>query len=180
MSRRRALAFAATAGAVVAADQVTKAVVRGSLEIGVSEPVIDGVLWLTRVRNTGAAFGLLPGGRWLFVATSLIVLGAVAYAVLRVRPESTLVWGGLALVTGGAIGNLIDRALAGGVTDFLDVGWWPVFNVADIALDTGVVLIAWWLLFSSEHRPSAAHPSDAGEEGAGGTGVRDEVGAPPA
>jgi signal peptidase II len=160
VSRRRALALAAAASAVVVADQVTKAIARAELTQGASVPVIDGVLWLTRVQNTGAAFGMFPGGRWLFVATALVVLGAVTWVVLRERPRGRLAWVALALVTGGTIGNLIDRVLAGGVTDFLDLGWWPVFNVADIALDTGVALIAGWLLFGNEHRTSDAAEPD--------------------
>ncbi|MBN2847458.1 MAG: signal peptidase II [Coriobacteriia bacterium] len=151
MTRRRALAFAATAAAVVVIDQVTKQIVRSSLALNESVSVVDGLLWLTRVHNTGAAFGMLKGQQWLLIGTSVIVLAAIGWAIVRVKPESPLMRTALALVTGGAIGNLIDRIVAGGVTDFFDLGWFPIFNVADIALDVGVALIVLWLLFSKEH-----------------------------
>ena len=156
MTRRRALAFAATAAAVVVIDQITKEIVRSSLALNESVPVVDGLLWLTRVHNTGAAFGILRGQQWLLIGTSLIVLTAIGWAIVRVRPESLLMRTALALVTGGAIGNLIDRVVYGGVTDFFDLGWFPIFNVADIALDVGVALIVLWLLFSKEHHHEAA------------------------
>lgn len=152
MTRARALAFAATVATVVAIDQVTKAIVRASLTLNDSIPVIDGVFWLTRVRNTGAAFGVLRGQQWLLITVAFVVLGVIAWTVVRVRPGSWLVRTGLALVAGGTVGNLIDRLVLGGVTDFFDLGWFPVFNVADIALDVGVALIVVWLLFSRDHR----------------------------
>ena len=174
MSRRRVLAFALTASMVVLLDQFTKELVRRSLALGESVPVIDGVLWLTRVRNTGAAFGLLRGWQWLLVAIALVVLGAVAWALVRLKPESGVARTAFALITGGAIGNLIDRVVSGGVTDFFDLGWFPVFNVADIALDVGVALLIVWLLFGSEHR-SVIDDGTGGvrtsEGGAGDAGV---------
>lgn len=162
MTRGRALAFAATVFIVVVIDQVTKAVVRASLTLNDSIPVIDGVFWLTRVRNTGAAFGMFRGQQWLLIGVAFVVLGVIAWTLVRVRPESWLVRTGLALVTGGTIGNLIDRVALGGVTDFFDLGWWPVFNAADVALDVGVVLIGIWLLFSREQRGErvAGNPSE--------------------
>ncbi|MDP2300283.1 MAG: signal peptidase II [Coriobacteriia bacterium] len=166
MTRARALAFAVTVATVVVIDQVTKAIVRASLTLNDSIPVIDGVFWLTRVRNTGAAFGMFRGQQWLLISVGFVVLGVVAWTLARVRPESWLVRWGLALVTGGAIGNLIDRVFLGGVTDFFNLGWWPVFNVADISLDIGVVLIVVWLLFSRDHREAPASEDTSGEASA--------------
>jgi signal peptidase II len=121
------------------------------------------VLWLTHVHNTGAAFGMLAGWGWAFIVVSVAVLAVIGWAALVARPESGVVRLGLALVAGGAAGNLIDRVLAGGVTDFIDVGWWPVFNVADIALDCGVALIVGWLLFGqAREKPEEAVASGAG------------------
>ena len=156
MSVRRMPAFLATAAAIVVADQATKALARSSLALNQSVPVIDGVFWLTRVHNTGAAFGMLRGAQWFLVGTSLVVLAGIVWAMVRVHPRSPLVRTGLALVAGGAVGNLIDRVVLGGVTDFFDAGWFPVFNVADIALDVGVALIVVWLLFSHEHEDAGA------------------------
>lgn len=170
MPKRGSLAFAATAGTIIAVDQLTKAAVRASFSVGESVPVIDGVLWLTHVHNTGAAFGMLAGWGWAFVAVSVAVLAVIGWAALVARPESGVVRLGLALVAGGAAGNLIDRVLAGGVTDFIDVGWWPVFNVADIALDCGVALIVGWLLFG-QARETSEDTAAAGSRGAGAAGT---------
>ena len=152
MTRGRALAFAATAVTVIVLDQVTKALARSALALNDAVPVVDGVFWLTRVHNTGAAFGILRGQQWLLVGVATVVLAAITWVMFRVPLRSALVRTGLALVAGGTVGNLIDRVALGGVTDFFDLGWFPVFNVADIALDVGVVLIVVWLLFDHEHR----------------------------
>ena len=164
MSVRRMPAFLATAAAIVVADQATKALARSSLALNQSVPVIDGVFWLTRVHNTGAAFGMLRGAQWFLVGTSLVVLAGIVWAMVRVHPRSPLVRTGLALVAGGAVGNLIDRVVLGGVTDFFDAGWFPVFNVADIALDLGVALIVGWLLLSHEHEHDDAGAAAVGSE----------------
>jgi len=151
VTRRRVALFAATALVIVAADQVTKALVRASFALGESRPVIRGVLWLTHVKNTGAAFGMLRGQQWLLVSVAVTVLIVIAYVAARVRPQSLLARTALAMIAAGACGNLIDRAFAGGVTDFMDLGWWPVFNIADMSLDIGVAILVWWLLFGKEH-----------------------------
>ena len=151
MVSRRGLLFFVIAGAVVVGDQVSKAAVRADMAIGESLPVIDGVFWLTHVENTGAAFGMLRGQQWLLIATAAAMLAVVAYVMVQLRPLDSWVHWALALVSGGAIGNLIDRVLTGAVTDFFDLGWFPVFNVADIALDVGVVVLVVLLLFKGEH-----------------------------
>ncbi|MHB1135775.1 MAG: signal peptidase II [Coriobacteriia bacterium] len=160
MSRRRLL-FLTIVAAVVAADQATKAVVRTRMAVGESLPVIDGAFWLTHVENTGAAFGMLRGQQWLLIATAVAMLAVVAYVMLRLRPADSWVRWSLALVSGGAIGNLIDRVSAGAVTDFFDLGWFPVFNVADIALDVGVAVLVVLLLFKGEHALVGRHEQHA-------------------
>lgn len=170
MFRRRALLFAGTALGIIGIDQVTKAVVRSEMAIGESRPVIDGFLWLTHVHNTGAAFGMFSEQRPMLIAIALVVLAVIGYVAFHLRPRSLAARTALALIAAGAVGNLIDRIVLHGVTDFLDLGWWPVFNVADMSLDIGVVLLVWWVLFSDEH--SAAPETqpdehDAGEHDAG-------------
>lgn len=167
MTKRRMALFAATALGILVADQVSKALVRASFALGESHPLIPGVLWLTHVKNTGAAFGMFRGQQWALIGVALLVLATITWAMLRVRPQSLIARTALAMIAAGACGNLIDRIAAGGVTDFLDLGWWPVFNVADMSLDIGVVLLVWWLLFASEHREQAAVPTAATD----GTGV---------
>lgn len=173
MSYRRAIAFASTAGGVLAADQLSKALVRASFDVGQSVPVVEGALWLTRVQNAGAAFGVLAGQRWAFVAIGCAVLAGVAWALVRLHPLHWVPRAALALVAGGALGNLIDRVAFGTVTDFIDLGWFPVFNLADVALDVGVAGIVVWLLLDAKretrsHRAAGAerpatHIPEAGE-----------------
>ncbi len=143
------------ASAVVALDQVSKAIVLDRLPLGVPISVIDGLLALTLVLNPGLAFGLLgsvpPAWRWTVAALSLVALAVLARVALRVLPAGG--WVGrvaIGLIFGGAVGNLIDRARFGAVVDFVDVYWrgwhWPAFNVADSAITVGVALLAIRLL----------------------------------
>jgi len=143
------------AGAVVALDQISKAIVLGRLPLGVQIPVVDGLLALTLVLNPGLAFGLLgsvpPAWRWMVAALSLVALAVLARVALRVLPAGG--WAGrlsIGLIFGGAVGNLVDRARFGAVVDFVDVHWqgwhWPAFNVADSAITVGVALLALRLL----------------------------------
>jgi signal peptidase II len=132
---------------VVVADQVTKMLVREALALHESAEVIPGFLSLTRVHNTGAAFGMLNGVDFAFktVVMSLVALfalGGVAWYAVSVPLTDVLARAGIAGVVGGAIGNLIDRATAGYVLDFVDAYWndWHfwAFNVADAAITLGV------------------------------------------
>jgi signal peptidase II len=150
-------AIVVIAGAIVVLDQVTKAIALQQLAPGVAIPVVDGVLSLTLVMNTGLAFGLLAGlpatWRWLVALSSLVALIVLARVAARV-----LAAGGwparlsVGLIFGGAVGNLIDRARFGAVVDFVDAHYrgyhWPAFNVADSGITVGVVLLALHLMFA--------------------------------
>jgi len=135
---------------VVVLDQWTKALVRGRLELHESMDVIAGWLSLTRVHNTGAAFGMLNGVDFPFKTLVLMLvagtaLAGVAWYAASLPEEQKLARLGLAGVLGGAIGNLIDRATAGYVLDFVDAYWgtWHfwAFNIADAAISVGVVFL---------------------------------------
>ena len=139
------------AAVVVVIDQITKLVVLDRLPFGARVDVIDGVLALSLVKNTGLAFGLLadlpPAWRWVVAALSVVALGILVRVALRVLP--TAGWldvVAIGLIFGGAVGNLIDRARFGAVIDFIDVYYreyhWPAFNVADSAITVGVALLA--------------------------------------
>jgi len=157
VTRRVAVRFALIVALVIGADQATKAAVRTGMEVGESVPLIDGLLSLTHVSNEGAAFGLFKGSIPLFIAMAIVVLGAIAWVLWRYRGYGMLYPTSLSLIFGGAAGNLIDRAVAGRVTDFFDVHIWPVFNVADIALDVGVaLLILHIILHRDEHAATEA------------------------
>lgn len=132
---------------LVGSDQLTKLAIRTSFAPGHSLPLIPGMLHLTYVQNTGAAFGLFQGFTGAFVLISLGVAAWVALELIRHRHQAVLTQSALALVLGGAIGNLIDRLWLGYVIDFIDVRVWPVFNVADSAISVGVALLVWQTLF---------------------------------
>jgi signal peptidase II len=160
--RRPAAVLAAVAAGILLTDQASKALVRATMSPpGTSIPVVGSLLRLTYVRNTGAAFGMFPGHPVVFVIVSLVVLSGVAVYWWRVRPARALLVIALGLVSGGATGNLIDRVTAGRVTDFLEVPYIPVFNVADSAIVVGVGLLMGWLLFGPVSHEAATGILDA-------------------
>ena len=135
---------------IVVSDQITKAFVRRALELHESIPVIPDMLALTRVHNTGAAFGMFnamefPGKTIVLTIVATIALAGVAWYAASIPTGDRLARFGVAGILGGAIGNLIDRATAGYVLDFVDASWqgWHfwAFNVADAAISIGVVLM---------------------------------------
>lgn len=164
MSKRVAL-LAATAATILALDQATKAFVRATMFVGQSHEVLRGAFWFTRVQNEGAAFGMFAGKQWALAGVAALAVVVIGYILVRMAPTSRLANVALAMIAAGAVGNLIDRVTVGTVTDFFDLGWFPVFNVADIALDVGVALLVWWMLFSPEHR----HAHDAAPAAAVGS-----------
>lgn len=131
---------------VVVVDQATKYFVVQHFAVGESVPVLENVFHWTFILNRGAAFGMLEGSRWLFVIIALAVIGGVFYLRKEIARSGVFACLGAALFTGGALGNLIDRTLQGVVVDFFDFRIWPIFNVADIAICTGVGLIIWSIL----------------------------------
>jgi signal peptidase II len=140
---------------LVIADQVTKAMVRQALALHESIQILPDYLALTRVHNTGAAFGMFnsmdfPGKTIVLTLVATMALGGVAWYAASVPPGDRLARLGVASILGGAIGNLIDRATAGYVLDFVDASWrgWHfwAFNVADAAISIGVVLMIFDLL----------------------------------
>ena len=130
----------------VVSDQLTKAAALSLLSQGTAVPVLPGFN-LSLGFNTGASFGMMGGvmaGKPLLMAALTGAL-TLAFAVMAFRAQHALERAGFALVVGGALGNIIDRLRQGAVTDFLDLYWrdwhWPTFNVADIAITLGAVLI---------------------------------------
>ncbi len=136
----RAWALAGILGAVVVAgDQAVKAVIEGHLYPGEEVDVL-GPLSLTLAHNAGVAFGLAGGAGAGLVLVTVAALALIAYVFSR-DPERQGMWVAAGLLAGGALGNLIDRLVAGEVTDYIVLGSWPPFNVADIAITAGVVLM---------------------------------------
>lgn len=134
---------------VIVLDQLSKLWIVGNFELYESLPLIPGLFSLTYLTNTGAAFGMLAGqpALWrqvFFIAVALAALGGIFYMYRKLRNDSPWYEVALALIGGGAIGNLIDRVRLGSVVDFLDVYvgayHWPAFNVADSAITVGVTI----------------------------------------
>lgn len=140
--------------AILVIDQLTKYFIQFYLSpVGTSLPLIKGVFQLTNVHNTGAAWGMMQGFRWLFIPMTLIVCGIIVFLLIK-HHKSITVFSRvtLALLFAGAIGNLIDRVLLGYVRDFFDFCLinFPVFNVADSAMTIGCALLIIDALFLKE------------------------------
>lgn len=144
--KRAWLLAGALCGAILVLDQAIKAVVEGELVPGEQVDLL-GPLGLTLAHNQGVAFGLAGGSVVPLVAFAVLALAFVAFLLAR---NATVpgIWVAVGLVAGGALGNLVDRLRAGEVTDYIEVGSWPPFNVADVAITVGVALFA--LIFLRE------------------------------
>lgn len=148
---REELAFFVTALSVVIADQLSKLLIRVSLSPGQSIPD-KGFLRLTYVTNTGGVFGLFSDQTFPLILTTTIGVVAFILYYRHLPSKSTLLKVGLGLAVGGAVGNLVDRLCLGYVIDFLDLRIWPVFNLADSAIVTGIGMVVCFLLFSARRQ----------------------------
>jgi signal peptidase II len=146
---------------VVVVDQITKQLAWHYFDVGRFVDIFPGVLRFTLVKNSGAAFGLFEGGRVFFIVASVLAAVVILYVGFRLPAAERVRRVLLGLILGGAVGNLIDRVFDGAVIDFIEMGvaghWWPVYNVADIAVSVGAALLLVQLLFFS---PRAAEPAD--------------------
>lgn len=148
--RRAELSLLAIAITVFAVDQTSKALVLRYLPYQHSWnpiPALSPLVMLTHVTNTGAAFGLFPGGGLIFAVVALAVVAGVLFSYRHLPHHLGWVHLSLGLQLGGAIGNLIDRLRFGWVVDFIDLRFWPVFNVADGSIVVGVSILAYYLIF---------------------------------
>jgi signal peptidase II len=176
--RRLRLIYAGLALGVVVVDQIVKLVVDRLLVLHESHELIAGLLQLTYVRNRGAAFGFFNdfefrGQVVVFSIISVAAQVAIAFYAYRLAATRRLPQTALALILGGAVGNLLDRLVRGYVIDFVDVYWkshhWPMFNVADSAISVGVGLLVLDML--RDARESESDPSpDEGSPAASPTG----------
>jgi len=141
----------AVCGLVLIADQGAKAAVEAHVTIGEEIDVL-GPLGLTLTHNRGVAFGIADGAGAPLVLVTLGALALVAYLFSR-EPTRRGMWLAVGLLGGGAVGNLADRIRADAVTDFVDLPPWPPFNLADVAITFGVILLVWIYLREAEHEP---------------------------
>jgi signal peptidase II len=153
-------------------DQWTKSLVVQKLPLYEQVEVIQGFFNLTHMRNTGGAFGIFGGekgglGSVLFVAVSLIAIGAIAFLFIKIKEDERILALSFSLILSGAIGNLIDRLRFGEVVDFLQfylsfLPWhifnpWPTFNIADSAICIGIGLMALELLKRDQKKLKSPH-----------------------
>jgi signal peptidase II len=139
--------FLALAIAVLAIDQILKAIVTANLKGGSVVEILGGAIRFDYTSNTGGAFSIFRGGGVLFASIAVLVCIGLIVPYRRIAGSPVVVRVALGLILGGALGNLLDRMRLGYVVDFVDLRWWPVFNVADSAVVVGVALLilhAWF------------------------------------
>ena len=152
MTSRRVILVAVVAVVVFVVDRITKNAVDASIPLGSSVEVLGEWVRISHVTNTGAAFGLLPGGTALLSVLSVVAVFAIVFYYRRLAAGSPLIAVTLGMQLGGALGNLVDRIGQGHVVDFVDVGvpggprFWA-FNVADSSIVVGIIAVTallWW------------------------------------
>lgn len=147
---------------IAAADQITKYIAVQYLKPLQTIPLWEGVLSLTYVENRGAAFGILQNQRWFLVVLPFLIITAVVIYLVIHRREGLLTRICLAVILGGAIGNLIDRIFLGYVVDMFQATFieFPVFNVADTAVVCGTIMLAFQLLLQGKSENEAEKSKD--------------------
>lgn len=162
-STRSVVLLLGTAALIYAADQVTKALIVANLAYGERIPIIGETVQLWHLRNTGAAFSLLPGAVWLFIPVTILALGMVVYFHRRFLDRGPWIHIILGAILAGSLGNLTDRVRWGYVVDFVSVGIgdlrWPAFNVADPAVVIGIGLLVVYLTFFAERALAPDEPA---------------------
>ena len=143
--------------AALALDQFTKHVVVAGFAPSESRIAVPHLLWWTYVQNTHGAFGLFGSQAWLLVLMSVVVLAIFWFAFRDAAAHSALVQIAFGGIVGGAIGNVVDRFHYGYVVDFIDLRWWPVFNVADSCITVGVALLVLTSL-ARDRAPAVSSP----------------------
>ena len=142
-------------------DQIVKLFVRQSMYEGQSIPVIQDIFHITYIENQGVAFGLFAGHTMVLVVISILILIGLFLFMWREKSQAASLRYGVAFIASGALGNIIDRAMKASVTDMFDFRIWPIFNVADIAVCVGFLLLVIYLLFSSEEKNGEPQSSNS-------------------
>lgn len=145
MKKNKPLTLLIISLAIIFLDQITKRMVVDYMQLHKSIPLIKNILHLTYIQNTGAGFGILKGWNTTLIFLSLIIIGGILFYFDKIIKEKPMHIP-IALILGGAVGNLIDRIFIGHVIDFIDFRIWPAFNVADSAITIGALwlIIYYW------------------------------------
>lgn len=136
---------------VIITDQASKIWVSNNMELWESIPVIPKIFHITYIQNPGSAFGLLRFSNITFIMIGILIIILGILFLTRVARHNKLVFFSFVLILGGSLGNIIDRLRIGKVIDFLDFRIWPIFNIADSAINIGILLLIIHLLFQKEH-----------------------------
>ena len=166
---RRDLVFFLIAAAIVTLDQFTKSLVRSNLLLGEEWDRSFAVVKIIHVVNSGAAFGILQGQTPFLIVTSLLGVAAIVLYYVYPPMDHGLIRVALGMQLGGAAGNLIDPVRMGGGTDFVDVGRFPTFNVADASISTSIVVVLLFFALQEAEgakKPNPQLPPDAGTHAA--------------
>ena len=151
LTKRNKLLYLITLIVITGGDQFTKHLVSSSMQLGQSQEIINNFLYFTYAHNTGVAWGMLAGHLWLFIIVALVSAVLMIVFFMKTRRYEVLTRFGLVLTFAGMAGNLIDRVMYGYVRDFIDVVIFnynfPIFNVADMAVVIGVILIIIEIVF---------------------------------
>lgn len=150
---------------IVIIDFLSKKLVEATMSLGQSIPLIEGVFNITFIKNDGASFGILPGGRWLFIALTLVLIGILLTYTLKKKVTDKLFLCAVAFIAGGGIGNLIDRIFWGEVIDFFDFCLinFAIFNIADCFVVVGAILMAIYCVISETKNKSLVLEGENGE-----------------
>ncbi|MDD2201515.1 MAG: signal peptidase II [Firmicutes bacterium] len=148
------MALFLTSAWVVLVDQITKTIVTRQISPWDEVECLGGLLRITHVYNPGAAFGILQNKQILSILAAIIAAVLILFFYPRIPKHQWSMRLGMALSLGGALGNLVDRVKVGSVIDFIDIGFLPVFNVADSAIVVGVALLLWGFMRDPSGRRS--------------------------
>jgi signal peptidase II len=182
------LVLIGVAGVVVALDQWTKWLVRANIEFG-SQWLPEGMSWLSPYArivnwsNSGAAFGMFQNGNLVFTILAIIVICAILYYYPQVEADDWTLKLAMGLQLAGAAGNLVDRLMVGKVTDFISVGTFPVFNVADSSITVGVIVLllgVWYKEYQEKKKKAAELPVDSDQSSVSSDQLSVESEKPPA
>jgi len=141
MKNKKLFVIFLSAFIVIVLDQLTKLIIKNTLELRQSIPIIKNIFHLTYITNTGSVFGILKGWQLPLIFFSVAVIGFIFYYIDEIKEKERLLQFFIGFILGATTGNLIDRIVFGQVIDFLDFGIWPVFNIADSFITISVIFL---------------------------------------
>ncbi len=140
------LALVLIAITVIIVERVVKFYITENLNLGESIPVLGSFLMITRTENIGGGFGVMAGQSAVFIGAAVLVLALIIYFYNKIIYDRLLVFAS-AFILAGTVGNMMDRIFFGHVIDYIDFSFWPTFNLSDLALTTGAVLLIIYMYF---------------------------------